>query len=320
MELLFMEPVFKEAIWGGTKLRDVFGYEIPGDTTGECWAVSAHKNGDCRIAGGMYDGRLLSSLWKEKPELFGNYPGDQFPLLVKIIDAKADLSIQVHPDDEYAKIHEDGSLGKTECWYILDCDPGTEIVIGHHAGSHEEMEAMIRGHQWDAFIRRVPVKKGDFFQINPGCVHAIKGGTLILETQQSSDITYRVYDYDRLSDGKPRQLHVEQSIATIEAPFQEASCDTFTEKIPGAVHTHLITCPFYSVDKYEIDGVFTREFSRYFANVSVISGKGCVNGIPLETGQHFIVPAGAGELRFEGKMTVICSNPETKTRQNAADL
>ena len=87
--------------------------------------------------------------------------------------------------------------GKTECWYILDCDPGTEIVIGHHAGSHEEMEAMIRGHQWDEFIRKVPVKKGDFFQINPGCVHAIKGGTLILETQQSSDITYRVYDYDR---------------------------------------------------------------------------------------------------------------------------
>lgn len=186
MELLFMEPVFKEAIWGGTKLRDVFGYEIPSDTTGECWAVSAHKNGDCRIAGGMYDGRLLSSLWEEKPELFGNYPGDQFPLLVKIIDAKADLSIQVHPDDEYAKVHEDGSLGKTECWYILDCDPGTEIVIGHHAGSHEEMEAMIRGHQWDEFIRKVPVKKGDFFQINPGCVHAIKGGTLILETQQSS--------------------------------------------------------------------------------------------------------------------------------------
>mgnify|MGYP002237044699 FL=1 len=134
-----------------------------------------------------------------------------------------------------------------------------------------------------------------------------------METQQSSDITYRVYDYDRLSDGKPRQLHVEQSIATIEAPFKEASCDTFTEKIPGAVHTHLITCPFYSVDKYEIDGVFTREFSRFFANVSVISGKGYVNGIPLETGQHFIVPAGAGELRFEGKMSVICSNPESGT-------
>lgn len=312
MELLFMEPVFKEAIWGGTRLRDVFGYEIPGETTGECWGISAHKNGDCKISGGMYDGRLLSSLWKEKPELFGNYPGDQFPLLVKIIDAKNDLSIQVHPDDAYAAIHENGSLGKMECWYVLDCDPDTEIVIGHHAKDHAEMESMIRNHQWKEFIRTVPLKKGDFFQINPGCVHAIKGGTLILETQQSSDITYRVYDYDRLSGGKPRELHVEQSIATIRAPFDDSECSPKpeVEKVPGAVHTHLVTCKFYSVDKYDIDGVFTKESPKYFTNVSVISGKGSVNGIRLETGAHFIIPAGSGECRFEGKMSIICSNPE----------
>ena len=196
MELLFMEPVFKEAIWGGTKLRDVFGYEIPSDTTGECWAVSAHKNGDCRIAGGMYDGRLLSSLWEEKPELFGNYPGDQFPLLVKIIDAKADLSIQVHPDDAYAKVHENGSLGKTECWFILDCKENATLVVGHNAKTKEELEQMIHEGRWKEFIREIPIKPGDFIQIDPGTVHAIKGGTLLLETQQSSDITYRVYDYD----------------------------------------------------------------------------------------------------------------------------
>lgn len=312
MELLFMEPVFKEAIWGGTRLRDVFGYEIPGETTGECWGISAHKNGDCRILGGLYDGRLLSSLWQEKPELFGNYPGEQFPLLVKIIDAKNDLSIQVHPDDEYAAEHENGSLGKTECWYVLDCEPDTEIVIGHHAKDREEMESMIRNHQWKDFIRTIPLKKGDFFQINPGCVHAIKGGTLILETQQSSDITYRVYDYDRLSNGKPRQLHVEQSIATIRAPFDEAECTpkAEVEKVPGAIHTHLVTCKFYSVDRYDIEGVFTKESHKYFTNVSVISGNGFVNGIPLEAGTHFIVPAGSGECRFEGKMSIICSNPE----------
>ncbi len=310
MELLFMEPVFKEAIWGGTKLRDVFGYEIPSDTTGECWAVSAHKNGDCRIDGGKYDGRLLSSLWEEKPELFGNYPGDQFPLLVKIIDAKNDLSIQVHPDDAYAKIHENGSLGKTECWYVLECEPDTDIVIGHHAKDHEEMESMIREQRWSEFIRKVPVKKGDFFQINPGCLHAIKGGTLILETQQSSDITYRVYDYDRLSDGRPRQLHVEQSIDTIVAPFEETVTKPVAVKVSGAVQTHLVTCEYYSVDKFDIDGVFSKDFKRYFTNVSVIAGKGSVNGISLETGSHFIVPAGFGECRFEGRMSLICSNPE----------
>ena len=310
MEFLFLEPVFKEAIWGGNKLREEFGYEIPSDTTGECWAISAHKNGECRITGGIYDGKLLGSLWKEKPEIFGFYPGEEFPLLVKIIDAKNDLSIQVHPDDSYAKIHENGSLGKTECWYILDCEEDTDIVIGHHAKDREEMESMIRNQKWSDFIRTVPVKKGDFFQINPGCLHAIKGGTLILETQQSSDITYRVYDYDRLSDGKPRQLHVEQSIATIRAPFEDNKTVTETEELTGAVHTHLVTCKYYSVDKYDIDGVFTREFSKFFTNVSVISGAGSVNGIPLIAGQNFIIPAKSGVCKFEGTMSVICSNPE----------
>ena len=310
MELLFLEPVFKEAIWGGTKLRDSFGYDIPSDTTGECWAISAHKNGDCKIAGGRYDGKYLSQLWEEEPELFGNYPGDQFPLLIKIIDAKNDLSIQVHPDDAYAAEHENGSLGKTECWYVLDCEPDTNIVIGHNAKDKKELEEMIRQGRWSEFIRVVDVKKGDFFQINPGCLHAIKGGTVILETQQNSDITYRVYDYDRLSNGKPRQLHVEQSIDTIVAPFEPAKCDTYTENLQGAEHKHLITCPFYSVDKYDVDGVFTIEFDKYFTDVSVVEGSGTVNGIPVEKGQHFIVPAGYGKCRFEGVMSLICSNPE----------
>lgn len=310
MELLFLEPVFKEAIWGGTRLKEAFGYDIPSDTTGECWAISAHENGECRVAGGPYDGCSLSSLWKENKSLFGGYPGDKFPLLVKIIDAKEDLSIQVHPDDVYAGLHENGSFGKTECWYILDCAPVGEIVIGHHAKNREEMEAMVRDGQWKEFVRNQPIKKGDFFQIEPGCVHAIKGGTLILETQQSSDITYRLYDYDRLSDGKPRQLHTEQSIAVIKAPFEEDKTTPERTEEEGAVRTHLVTCQFYSVDKYEIEGVFAKKFQKYFTNVSVISGSGLVNGIPLKAGQHFIIPADSGECRFEGTMTIICSNPE----------
>lgn len=307
MELLFLKPVFKEAIWGGTKLREVFGYEIPSETTGECWAISAHTNGDCRIDGGSFDGMFLSELWEQQPVLFGNNPGGPFPLLIKIIDAKNDLSIQVHPDDAYAAVHENGSLGKTECWYVLDCEPGTQIVIGHHAKDQKEMEEMIRGGKWSEFIRTVPLHKGDFFQINPGCVHAIKGGTLILETQQSSDITYRVYDYDRLSDGKPRQLHLEQSIATIRAPFVPAVSDSYTETLAGAVHEHLITCPYYSVDKYDVDGEQTLTLSSTFTNVSVIEGEGKINGIPIEKGRHFIIPAGYGACHFEGHFSMICS-------------
>ena len=312
-ELLFLKPIFKEAVWGGNRLKDQFGYEIPSDHTGECWAISAHENGDCEVAEGEYKGQRLSVLWAEHPELFGNEDGclgDRFPLLIKIIDAKDDLSIQVHPDDAYAAANENGSLGKTECWYILDCEPDTSIVIGHHAKDKEELKQMVEQGNYSQLIRQIPVHKGDFFQINPGCVHAIKGGTLILETQQSSDITYRVYDYDRLQNGKPRQLHVEQSIDVIEAPFKTADIDTFTEEIPGAVHTHFVTCKFYSVDKYDIDGVFTLDAKKYYTNVSVIAGEGTVNGIPVKKGTHFIIPANFNGCRFEGKLSVICSNPE----------
>ena len=180
-ELLFMKPVFKEAVWGGKKLREDFGYEIPGDDTGECWGIGAHKNGDCTIAEGTYKGEHLSKLWTDHPELFGNEDGrygKEFPLLIKIIDARSDLSIQVHPDNDYAREHENGSLGKTECWYILDSEPGTKIVIGHYAKDKEELKQMVEEKRWKDLIREVTVKKGDFYQIDPGCVHAIKGGTV----------------------------------------------------------------------------------------------------------------------------------------------
>ena len=196
--ILRMAPIFQSKIWGGQRLSTVFDYPIPSDHTGECWAISGHPGGDCTVVGGPYDGKTVGWLWKNEPQLFGSLPGDIFPLLIKIIDAKDDLSIQVHPNDEYAGVHENGSLGKTECWYVLDCDEGATIIIGHNASSKEEMAAMVNEDRWNELLRQVPIHKGDFFQIDPGCLHAIKGGTLILETQQSSDVTYRFYDYGRL--------------------------------------------------------------------------------------------------------------------------
>ena len=197
---IFLKPVFKEMIWGGNRLATEFGYDIPGDDTGECWGISAHPNGDCTVMNGEYAGMKLSKLWNEHPELFGKEKAEGvFPLLTKIIDAKADLSIQVHPSDDYAKVHENGSLGKTECWYILDCPEGATLVVGHNAKDKEECAKMIHEGRWSEFIREVPIRKGDFVSIVPGTVHAIKAGVMLLETQQNSDITYRVYDYDRLS-------------------------------------------------------------------------------------------------------------------------
>ena len=303
-----MDPVFKEAIWGGTKLRDVFDYEIPSDTTGECWAISGHANGMSHVAGGRFDGKTLGELWNEEPEIFGNYPGSQVPLLIKIIDAKNDLSIQVHPDDAYAGEHENGSLGKTECWYVLDCEPGTEIVIGHNAKDKAEVEKMIRNHEWSDFIRKVPVHKGDFFQINPGCVHAIKGGTLILETQQSSDITYRVYDYDRLQNGRPRELHIEKSIDVITLPAKSVE-DSVTSALglPENRLNELYACGYYQIYKLDVNGTCSFAQNHPFLLMSVLEGSGIVNGQPVKKGDHFILPCGFGEVEMQGEMSLVVS-------------
>ena len=300
--ILFLNPVFKEMIWGGNQLAEKFGYEIPSDRTGECWAVSAHPNGDCTVREGEYAGRKLS-------ELFGNLPLDRFPLLIKIIDAKADLSIQVHPDDAYAKVHENGSLGKTECWYILDCPEDATLVVGHNAGSREELKEMIDQKRWSELIREVPVKKGDFIQINPGTVHAIKGGLMILETQQNSDITYRVYDYDRLSDGKPRELHVQQSIdvITVPAPSAEDSVSHAAD-LPANTMNELIACDYYKVYKLTVTEPVSFEQEHPFLIMSVIEGEGLVNGQMIRKGDHFILPSGFGKVDLQGDMTLIASS------------
>lgn len=309
-EILFLQPVLKENIWGGKRLKEDFHYDVPSETTGECWGISAHPNGDCVITNGSFKGQSLSSLWENHRELFGNLKGDRFPLLIKIIDAKDDLSIQVHPDDAYAKVNENGSFGKTECWYILDCEPDTDIVIGHNAKDHAEVEKMILNKEWNQFYRTVPIQKGDFFQIDPGCLHAIKGGTLILETQQNSDITYRVYDYDRLSNGKPRELHIQKSIDVIKAPFVPTKTNPETEVLEGGTHKHLITCRYYSVDKYDIDGTCTLVQDKPFLNVSIIEGEGTIDGTPVKKGDHMILPAGYGKFVAEGKVSFITSGVE----------
>ncbi|MCR5743435.1 MAG: mannose-6-phosphate isomerase, class I [Lachnospiraceae bacterium] len=307
-ELLFMNPVFKETIWGGDRLKKDYGYDIPSDHTGECWAISAHPNGTGTVASGTYAGWKLSELWDKHRELFGGIEGKEFPLLIKIIDAKADLSIQVHPDDAYAAVNENGSLGKTECWYILDCDPGADIIVGHNAKNHEEVEEMIRDGKWDEFIRVLPVHKGDFFQINPGTVHAIRTGTLILETQQSSDVTYRLYDYDRLQNGKPRELHIDKSIDVIKAPFVPVTADGEETKVGDATITKLVTCPFYSVYKTCVNGRATIKNDKPFVNVSILDGEGTVDGVAVKKGDHFIIPAGYGDYTLEGNMFIISSD------------
>lgn len=291
MNPIFLKPEVKNLIWGS-----------------EQWGISAHPNGDDFVLNEEYKGLHLSDLWKNKPELFGNAKGDRFPLLTKVIDAKKDLSIQVHPDDEYAAENENGSLGKTECWFIMDALPGTKIVIGHNAKNSDEVKSMIENHQWNDFIREVPVHKGDFFFIEPGTVHAIKGGTVILETQQSSDITYRVYDYDRLQDGKKRPLHVKQSIDVIKAPFEEKNVPLNQKKQLSEKFTQLVSCDFFTVWHAKISGNVSFEQTMPFLLCSVISGSGKINGKEIKSSEHFILPCGFGKVSLEGEMELILSS------------
>lgn len=307
-EIMFLEPVFKETIWGGRRLKEEFGYQVDGENVGECWGIAAHPNGDVEVKGGTFDGMKLSAVWKEHPEVFGYAKQDRFPLLTKIIDAQADLSIQVHPDDAYAKEKENGSLGKTECWYVLDCPKDATLIIGHHAKTREEMEDMVQKGEWNRFLREVPVKKGDFIQINPGTLHAIKGGFLILESQQNSDITYRVYDYDRLSDGKRRPLHIRQSmdVTTVPAETVENTIQS-TDGLPENQLNRLYSCKYYEVFKLDVKGEMAFEQSFPFLLMSVVEGSGSVNGFALQKGAHFILPYELGMVNMTGEMTMIAS-------------
>ena len=209
-KILFLKGDFSEKIWGGSRLKTEYGYDIPSDKTGEYWAISGMEERPSVITNGIYEGESLRNLYQNNRELFGNSKEENFPLLVKIIDAADDLSIQVHPDDEMGKRLEN-SKGKTECWYILNEEPAS-IIYGLNVDKKEEAIKLIDERKWDELLKEKPTKKGDFFFVRAGTVHAIKKGSLILEIQQASDVTYRLYDYDRIDkNGNLRDLHLEKA-------------------------------------------------------------------------------------------------------------
>lgn len=308
-QIIQLKPIFHQKIWGGRRLETVFGYDIPEGKIGECWAISAHPNGDCLIEAGPGMGGTLSELWAaQRDTLFAGATGDRFPLLIKILDADGDLSIQVHPDDAYATEHENGSLGKRECWYVLDCEPGATIIVGQRAHNRAELAEMIEGGRWSELLNEVPIHKGDFFQIDPGTVHAIKAGTLILETQQSSDVTYRVYDYDRLGDdGKPRPLHIQQSLDVVDYDQAAPTSGTVTApEVDGVTGLESNSC--YTVDRVRVSGIKNLEQRWPFLCLSVIDGAGEVCGLPVAKGKHLLVPATVDQVELAGDMELIVSH------------
>lgn len=311
IEPLFLTSQMHEKIWGGDRLKTLFHYDIPSDKTGEYWAISAHPNGPSTISNGAFSGQTLDTVYAQHRELFDNKSEDVFPLLTKILDASEWLSVQVHPDDTYA-LEKEKELGKTECWYILHADPGAEIIYGHTATSKTEIKQLIEQGEWGQLLERIPVKTGDFFYVPSGTLHAIGPGIVILETQQSSDTTYRVYDFDRVDDsGQQRPLHIEQSLDVLTIGKPENSHPSIVH-INGLKLTTLVSNAFFTVEKWDISGHIDCIKSSPYSLVSVIDGSGqlTVNGknYPLKKGDHFILTSQIETWQYQGNLSLIVSH------------
>ncbi|QTJ40784.1 mannose-6-phosphate isomerase, class I [Dolosigranulum pigrum] len=314
-EPIFLTPVLQDKIWGGKKLQTEFGFDLPSDTVGEAWVISTHPHGESTVSSPeQYTGMGLNDLYHQHPELFGVDEPGTFPLLTKILDAKEDLSVQVHPDDEYGQEHE-GELGKTECWFVISADEDATIIYGHNARTEEEFRRLVETGEWDELLREVPVKAGDFFYVPHGTIHAIKGGITILETQQNSDTTYRVYDYNRPDkDGNTRELHLEDSIAVSNIPHIDPAIQQQEDRVGMSAITHYLTNEYFSVYRWQIRDQLVVDLTGDYTLVTVLDGQGMIEidreSYPVEKAQSFIIPHGVSSVTLFGDLDMIVSNPE----------
>ncbi len=299
-------PAYKDYLWGGKKLNEEYHKTSPFDITAESWELSCHPNGPSRISGGKYDGQTLEQAITAAKNSGENWLGknaesfDQFPVLIKLIDANNSLSIQVHPDDDYAFQHENGSYGKTEVWYVVDAEPGAELIYGfcRDMTKAEFREAIVKN-DLKPYLNCVPVHPGDVFFVRSGLLHAIGKGILICEIQQNSDTTYRVYDWGRVgADGKPRQLHIDRAL--------EVSClkkETETNFSPNRISEQdgvktfaIADCKYFKVEKKEQTALshLTTDGSS-FAAVTFVKGDGTISSADGKTafqqGDSFFLPA-----------------------------
>lgn len=304
-------PAFKDYIWGGTRLCTEFNKHCNLDIIAESWELACHKDGDSVIADGEYKGNTLSHVIDiEGKSILGTNAQkfDYFPILIKLIDAKDNLSIQVHPDNEYAEKVE-GEYGKTEMWYIVDCDENAELIYGFkNEITKEEFEKHINDNTLTDVVNKVPVKKGDVFFIKSGTLHAIGKGILIAEIQQNSNTTYRVYDFGRVGkDGKPRELHIKKAldvtslkpVALIKpAPVQQGN---------GYNKRLLSSCEYFTTYEYKIDTEVTlTAFDNSFHSLLIINGNGNIifnnKKIAVNKGDSIFIPSNTGNYKISGSL------------------
>lgn len=313
MEILKLNPVFKDYIWGGTRLRDEFHLKTDMDPVAEGWMLACHKDGMNTIDGGEFDKKTLKEVLDEtgSEKMLGEnskkFP--YFPVLIKIIDAKDNLSIQVHPDNDYARRVEN-EYGKTEIWYVLDAEDGAQLIYGFKDKiSKADFRKAIENNTLPEVLNSVEVKKGDLFFIEAGTVHAIGKGTLIAEIQQNSNATYRVYDYGRVGkDGKPRELHIDKAVdvTVTEPPKYGTKPFGEAESIPGGKKKLLTKCDLFTVYRYDCKTkIRLNAGSDSFHHLLAVDGSGKINGRSFSKGDSFFVPASFGEYTIEGSAEII---------------
>jgi len=320
-----LSPAGKDYLWGGNRLNDAFSKNIDMSPLAETWECSTHPDGPSVVASGAEKGRLLSDILKEHPEYLGSHPRPrgELPILIKFIDAKQNLSVQVHPSDEYAAEHENGQLGKTEMWYVLDAVKGASLVYGfYHDVDKEIIRAGIKDGTIDKYLQKVAVNKDDVFLIESGTVHAIGAGVLIAEIQENSNLTYRMYDYDRVDkSGKKRVLHIEKAldVANLKGSSEPVQPMRVLRFYKGYATELLCRCKYFQVERMLLNTEVCREMAEFqtgsnsFQVLLCISGCGVLfwgNGgmLNFHKGDCIFIPADSVRFRLHGKAQMLKVN------------
>ena len=311
---------FIDKVWGGRAFETVLGMTLPENRQiGESWEVSSHKNGMSVVENGIFKDITLENLVeKYGAELLGKDVSERFsgkfPLLIKYLDVNDRLSVQVHPSDDYA-LKVEGEFGKSECWYIIDASEDAKLILGLKGEmTRETFLEKSKNKDFKNMFNEVSVKKGDFINITPGVVHAsLEGSVLLCETQQNSDTTYRIYDFDRTVNGVPRPLHLEKAADVInfgEVPVVTKENSRQNIKLRNCVKQELVRCKYFNVDKLRINGIFHDEISENFKVYSILEGEGDIiyNDIkyPARKGDTYFIPANMNVL-VDGNIEILKS-------------
>lgn len=301
-EIIFLKPAFVAKIWGNQKLKEQFNFDLPKNALiGEAWLISALEQGMSYVLNGQFKGCSLKKLYQDQPQLFGFPTAEEYPLLTKILDANDNLSVQIHPDDEYAKKHHQ-SYGKTECWYILDCAPEQKVVYGHNAKSKEQLISWLDENKFDQLLNYLPIKKDQFIYVPSLKIHGLLANTVVFELQQSSDITYRLYDYDRVdSNGNSRSLHLKEAKEIVTTPDQDSSK-------ANSHNSYLVDNQFFKLIKIDNqDSTVYQYIEAKWLQVTVLKGQGTIDGTKIKLGDSFILPNGYNTFELNGMMLLMIS-------------